>query len=175
MGMTTESSFAASPLADRASFTIPPVVASRHLSPGVWRLRPARGRKAGMWQVRDGRNDVVADVYDEADAQLMVSSKTQLETFVKLMNILHRLALEGCLTRFDEAQIRDAIEMVRRAQLTASEAAPPACSFVALDQKVDLDPAFRTWCAQQYRLATARELVPPSRSELRGRWLLGER
>lgn len=174
MGMAMED-FAASSAADRVSFTMPPLVASRHLSPGVWRLRPAPRRKAGMWQVRDGRNDVVADVYDQADAQLMVSSKTLLEISVKLMNILRRLALEGCLTRFDEAHIRDAIEMVRRAQLTASEAVGPGCSFVVLDQKVDLDPAFRTWCAQQYHVATAQGLDPASRSELRRRWLLGER
>lgn len=174
--MATESSLAGLSTADRVPFTMPTLAASRHLSPGIWRLRRAPRRKAGMWQVRDGRNDAVADVYDQADAQLITSSKTLLETFVKLTTILHRLALEGCLTRFDEAQIRDAIDVFRRAQLTASDGAPPACLPVAPDAKnIDVDPAFRTWCAQQYRTATAQGFFPPSRSELRRRWVLGER
>lgn len=175
MEMTTESSFAASSNAERVPFTLPPVLTNRHLSPGVWRLRQASRRKAGMWQVRDGRNDAVADVYDKADAQLMVSSKTLLETFCELTKILHRLALEGCLTRGDAGQIREAIEMVRRAQLTAVETTGPGCSFAADAKDIELDPAFRTWCAQQYHLATAQGLVPLSRSELRVKYLLGER
>ena len=128
-----------------------------------------------MWQVRDGRNDAVADVYDKADAQLMVSSKILLETFGELTKILHRLALEGCLTRGDAGQIREAIEMVRRAQLIAAETTGPGCSFAADAKDIDLDPAFRTWCAQRYRTATAQGLDPLSRPELRRRWLLGER
>jgi len=175
--MAAESLFAASPMDGRLPFALPRVTApTSDLSPGAWRLRPAPRRKAGMWQVRDGRNDVVADVYDKADAQLIVSSKALLLASVKLLNILSQLALEGRLTREDAAQVRYAIEVVQRAHLTASEVAPPACPSVAPDAKdIDLDPAFRTWCAQQYHAATAQGLHPASRPELRERYLRGER
>lgn len=198
MGAATEGSFAVSPTADRLRFAMPRALAATYnFSPGAWRLRPMPRRQAGMWQVRDGRNDVVADVYDKADAQLMVSSKALLLTSVKLLNILRQLALDGRLTREEAAQVHDAIEVVRRT-MKASDVTPPpraptppttppstptptrppavvAVPTRANAKDIDLDPAFRTWCAQQYRSATAQGLPPLSWSELRERYLGGER
>jgi len=182
--MATENSFAASPAHDRLPFGMPLVAAHNRFSAGAWRLRAPKQsrRKAGMWQVWDGQNDLVADVYSEADARLIVSSKALLLTCVKLLNTLRPLALEGRLTRGDVAKVHDAIEVLQREHLTASEVAPvypPADPLVRVRQEnaehIDIDPAFRTWCAQQYRAATAKGLFPPPRSELRERYLRGER
>lgn len=168
MGMATESSFAASPTGDRLPFAAPFIAATSSLSLGTWRLRESQQlrRKAGMWRVWDGRNDVVADVYSEADARLIASSKGLLLACVKLLNILRPLAIEGRLTRDAVLTFIDAAEVVRRPHLTNAK--------YVVEKDIDLDPAFRTWCAQQYRVATAQGLPPPSRSELRERYLGGE-
>lgn len=168
--------FAASPMDDRLQFDIPGAVAAAgDFSPGTWRIRASKQsrRKAGMWHVWDGRNDVVAAVYNKTDAQLLASSKALLLACVGVLKILRPLALEGRLTRAEMARIHDAVEVVRRVHLISPEVVPTSLQENAKD--IDLDPAFRTWCAQQYHAATAQGQYPASRSELRERYLRGER
>ena len=70
----------------RVPFPMPPVMAAtRYLSPGAWRLRQAPRRKAGMWQVRDDRNDVLAVVYSHvADARVMAAAPRMLSALKAL-------------------------------------------------------------------------------------------
>ncbi|HJR14261.1 MAG TPA: hypothetical protein VJ833_10225 [Rhodanobacteraceae bacterium] len=173
MGTSTESLSAASPPDDRLPFAEPFVAATSSFSAGAWRLRAAKEfrRKSGMWNVWDGRNDVVADVYSEADARLIVSSKALLLACVKLLNILRPLAIDGRLKREAVLAFIDAIEVVRRTHLMTNAQNLEK----HVEENIDLDPAFRTWCAQQYRTATAQGQYPPSRSELRERYLRGDR
>lgn len=59
-----------------ASYCRAPLVTERErFNQGAWRHSPARRRTVEMWQVRDYRNDVVADVYTgEADARLIAAA-----------------------------------------------------------------------------------------------------
>lgn len=68
--MATESLFPEYPVSYRVPFAMPRGrFAWRH------RLSLQRRRQHRMWQVRDGRNDAVADVYtDEADARLIAAA-----------------------------------------------------------------------------------------------------
>ena len=82
--MATESLFPEYPVSYRVSCAMPHGrFAWRH------RLSPQHRRKHGMWQVRDGLNDAVADVYTgEADARLIAGAP-------RLARALKTLVLAG--------------------------------------------------------------------------------
>lgn len=70
--MATESLFPATPASyGRVSF----VTERERFNQGAWRHCPAPRRTVEMWQVRDYRNDIVANVYTgEADARLIAAA-----------------------------------------------------------------------------------------------------
>lgn len=51
----------------------------------AWQHRPAPRRKSGIWEVRDGYNCTVAEVYQEVDARLIAAAPRLRRALTALM------------------------------------------------------------------------------------------
>lgn len=51
----------------------------------AWQYRPAPRRKSGIWEVRDGYNCTVAEVYQEVDARLITAAPRLRRALTALM------------------------------------------------------------------------------------------